>query len=200
MRYIKTFEDFINEKYTASLGLKKNKWSGIEKADKKELEPEFFDLISTAYAEIGGHLKVKSKEDVFKDPKWNYWKMIDIDEDPEADLIVFGQKGKYGIKYSGVGHDGQKISKRKYLDDRGKDLKVNGFYGEVSKKFAEILLKKYDVPTVDNEDAVRKILKKKDIVWHGAHPTKPDMPGNGWYERGISGNKQLKILVGRPKI
>ena len=200
MKHIKTFEQFINEaKYTSTLGLKKNKWSGIEKAEKTKLEPEFFELINTAYAELGGHIKVQNQDDVFKDKDWNYWKMIDIDDDPEVDLVIWGQKGKYGVKYSGVGHDGEKVSKRKYLDDRGRDLKMNGFYGEVSKKFAEILLKKYDVPTVDNEEAVRKILKK-DITWYGSHPTKPDMPGNGWYEREIAGNKQLKIIVRRPKI
>ena len=38
-----------------------------------EVKGELFNLISTAYAEIGGHAKIKNDDDVFADPDWNYW-------------------------------------------------------------------------------------------------------------------------------
>ena len=127
----------IKEDYTSSLGLKKNKWEEINpQKHPDELAREFFKLIDIAYKPIGGHIKVNSPKDVFKDPKWNYWKIVDVDDDPDADVVIFGNKGKYGIKTSGVGHDGGKQAKKAYLDDKGKEFNKKGFYGEVSKKFA----------------------------------------------------------------
>lgn len=199
MKHIKTFEQFISENYSSSLGLKKNKWADLKDSDKEQIRDEFFDLISIAYSEIGGHSKIRTSDDVFSDPDWNYWRMIDIDEDPYVDVIIFGSKGKYGVKYSGVGHDGEYASKRKYMDDRGKDLKMRGFYGEVSGKFSEILLKKYGVPSLDNKEEVEKVLGK-EVEWHGRHPEDPNMPGLGWYTRMLGGHPHTKIIVGRPKI
>jgi hypothetical protein len=130
-------------------------------------------------------------------PDKSNFKVYNVEGGP--DIIIFGQKGKYGVKYSGVGHDGERASKRKYVDDRGKDLKVKGYYGEVSGKFSEILLKKYNVPTVDNKEDVVKILGK-DVEFHGRHPEDPNMPGLGWYTRMLGGHPHTKIIVGRPKI
>jgi hypothetical protein len=199
MKHLKTFEQFVYESYSSKLGLKKNKWEKLKDSDREYIKSEFYDLISIAYSDIGGHSKIRTPEDVFSDPDWNYWQMIDIDEDPYVDIIIFGQKGKYGVKYSGVGHDGERASKRKYVDDRGKDLKVKGYYGEVSGKFSEILLKKYNVPTVDNKEDVVKILGK-DVEFHGRHPEDPNMPGLGWYTRMLGGHPHTKIIVGRPKV
>jgi hypothetical protein len=199
MFHIKSLKNYITEKYSASLGLKKWEWETIDPKKHPELQDEFFELITLAYSAIGGHSKVNSPSDVFKDKDWNFWKIIDVDADPEVDVVVFGEKSKYGIKYAGVGHDGGKDAKREYLDARGKDLKMKGYYGEVSLKFAEILLKKYKVPTVDNKEDVERVTGKS-IEWHGEHPTDKSMPGKGWYTRTIGGHPHIKIMVGRPKI
>jgi hypothetical protein len=189
----------INEAYSSTLGLKKWKWAKVEPKDHPDLADEFFDMIQTAYGPIGGHVKVRAASDVFKEKKWNMWKVIDLDEDPEADLVLFGQEGKYGAKSSGVGHDGSKAAKREYIDAKGKAFKKRGFYGEVSKVFAEIMLKKYDVPIVDNQEDVEKVLNKK-VEWLGEHPTDKSMPGKGWYRRKLGAEYQVKTLVGKPKI
>jgi hypothetical protein len=191
--------NLIQEKYSASLGLKKWKWVKVDPKTHPQLADEFYDMIQNAYAPIGGHAKIQSPDDVFKDKKWNNWKVIDLDEDPEADLVLFGQQTQHGIKSSGVGHDDSKAAKREYLDTKGKELHKNGFYGEVSLKFAEILLKKYDVPVVDNQKDVEKVLGKK-VEWFGQHPTDTSMPGNGWYRRKLGNEYHTKILVGKPKI
>lgn len=199
---IKSLRDFITEDYTATIGLKKNVWTDI-KPDKhpSDLADEFYELINRAYAPIGGHIKVTKPSDVFKDKSWNAWKVIDIDKDPEADVLIFGKKTKFGTKSSGVGHDGSKLAKKAYLNYKGNSFHKPGNYCEVSKKFAEIMLKKYKVPTVDIEDDVKKILgKKREITWYGAHPTDNSMPGNGWYSRKIAGNDHIKIMIGRPKV
>ncbi len=161
-----------------------------------ELAGEFFDLISTAYAAIGGHAKIKSPDDVFSDPEWNYWEGMDIHGDQDFDIVMFGKKTKFGVKYSGVGHDGSSPAKREYIAARGKDLNKLGFYIEVSGRLADILLGSYNVPVVTDEKTVEKVLGKK-VDWIG---TKEGTLGTGWYSRKLGGKMHDKILLGNPKI
>jgi hypothetical protein len=160
-----------------------------------ELAGEMFNLISIAYSEIGGHAKIKSPEDVFSDPDWNFWEGIDIHGSQDFDIIMFGQKTRYGIKFSGVGHDGSGDAKKEYLNDIGKDLKNLGFYLEASGKLSEILINKYGCPTVKSEDEVVKVLGKQ-VKWIGELK---GSSGDGWYIRNIGGHPHEKILLGRPK-
>ena len=103
------------------------------------------------------------------------------------------------MKFSGVGHDGSREAKRFYVKTRAKYLTKRGYYNEVSKKLADILIEKYKVPVVDDEETVRKVLGK-DIEWHGTHPYDDTKPGNGWYVRKIGNSFYPKILLGRPKV
>ena len=200
MKSIKTFEQFILEESSGNiLKPKRNEWVKINPRKYPELADEFYDLIKTAYSSIGGHAKISTPSDVFKDPDWTYWMGVDIHKSPDVDVIIWGQNTKYGIKFSGVGHDGSKIAKKKYLNDRVTDLNKKGFFGEISGKLAEILIGRYNVPVVSNEADVERVLGK-DITWHGKHPTDLNMPGNGWYTRMLGGKPHEKILVGKPKI
>lgn len=197
MKHLQLFEQFINERTSGEIFKpKRNKVIKFDHTKYPELSGEFFDLISTAYAEIGGHAKIKSPDDVFADPDWNYWEGVDLHGSQDFDMIMFGKKTKFGVKYSGVGHDGTKDAKRSYITARGRDLQKLGFYIEVSGKIAEILLNAYDVPVVTDQKEVEKVLGKK-LDWIG---TKDDMPGNGWYSRKLGGKMHDKILLGRPKI
>ncbi|MCK9446471.1 hypothetical protein M0Q50_06330 [bacterium] len=162
-----------------------------------DVTPEMFDLINTAYAEIGGHIKVKQPSDILKNVEWDYWEGTDIHGTKDFDLIMFGTKTHYGIKFSGVGHDGEKDTKKAYLEERGKDLHKLGYYIEVSGKLAEILINKYNVPIVNDEEEVRKVLPYKTIEWVGKYE---GHSGDGWYTRDIGDEKYHKILLGRPKI
>lgn len=197
MKKVKLFEEFVNEKSSGEIfNPKRNKTIKFDAKKYPELSDEFFNLISTAYAEIGGHAKIKSPDDVFSDPDWNYWEGVDIHGDNNFDMIMFGQKTNYGIKYSGVGHDGSSPAKRAYISARGKELQKLGYYIEVSGKIAEILLEKYDVPVVTDIKVIEKVLGKKvDFIG-----TLEGMPGNGWYSRMLGGHKHSKILLGRPRI
>ena len=197
MKKIKLFEEFINERSSGEIfNPKRNKKIKFDAKKYPELADEFYDLISTAYAEIGGHAKIKSPNDVFSDPDWNYWEGVDIHGDNDFDVIMFGQKTNYGIKYSGVGHDGSSPAKRAYITARGKELQKLGYYIEVSGKIAQILLEKYDVPAVTDIKIIEKVLGKKvDFIG-----TLEGMPGNGWYSRMLGGHNHNKILLGRPKI
>ena len=197
MKHIKLFEQFLDEKSSGEIfDPKRNKTIKFDAKKYPELAGEFYNLISTAYAEIGGHAKIKSPNDVFSDPDWNYWEGVDIHNDNNFDMIMFGQKTKYGIKYSGVGHDGSSPAKRAYITARGTELQQLGYYIEVSGKIAEILLEKYGVPVVTDEAIIEKVLGK-DVDFIG---TIKGMPGNGWYSRILAGHAHNKILLGRPKI
>jgi hypothetical protein len=196
MKFIKLFEQFISENTSGELiKPKRGKITKFNHKKYPELAGEFFDLISTAYAAIGGHAKIKSPEDVFGDPDWNYWEGLDIHGDDDFDMIMFGKKTKCGVKYSGVGHDGSSQAKREYIAARGRDLNKLGFYIEVSGRIAEILLDSYDVPVVSDESIVEKVLGKK-VDWIGS---KEGVSGAGWYSRKLGGKMHDKILLGRPK-
>ena len=197
MKKVKLFEEFISERTSGEIfNPKRNKIIKFDSKKYPELSGEFFDLISTAYAEIGGHAKIKSPEDVFADPDWNYWEGVDLHGTSDFDMIMFGKKTKYGVKYSGVGHDGSKDAKRTYITARGKELNKLGFYIEVSGKIAEILLNSYDVPVVTDQEEAEKVLGKK-LEWIGTIEGKP---GTGWYSRKLGGEMHDKILLGRPKV
>jgi hypothetical protein len=197
MKKVKLFEEFINEKTSGEIfNPKRGKTLKFDYKKYPELAGEFYNLISTAYAEIGGHAKINSPDDVFADSEWNYWEGIDIHGDNDFDMIMFGKKTRFGIKYSGVGHDGTSAAKREYITTRGNELQKLGFYIEVSGKIAEILLGKYDVPVVSDINIIEKVLGKK-VEFLG---NKEGMPGNGWYSRKLGGSSHDKILLGRPKI
>jgi hypothetical protein len=197
MKHVKLYEEFINEKTSGEIfNPKRGKTLKFDYKKYPELAGEFYNLISTAYAEIGGHAKINSPADVFADPEWNYWEGVDIHGDNDFDMVMFGKKTRFGVKYSGVGHDGTSAAKREYITTRGNKLQKLGFYIEVSGKIAEILLGKYDVPVVSDINIIEKVLGKK-VEFLG---NKEGMPGNGWYSRKLGGSSHDKILLGRPKI
>lgn len=188
----------LDEKSGEILHTKKNQWVRIDPKDHAELSNELYDLISTAYVDIGGHSKINSPDDVFSDPDWTFWKGVDLHDSPDVDLVVWGQDTKYGVKFSGVGHDGEKDTKRAYLEQKAKDLSKIGYYNEVSGKLAQIMVNKYGVPVVEDEETVKKLIPKM-TEFHGGHPTDPTMPGKGWYTRMIGGHPHVKLVIGRPK-
>ena len=223
MTTLKNYEQFINESETAQaetefniakeVKAKKNQWTKIEipkDADLKDkYENELFKLISSAYKTLGGYAKISKPDDVFADTNWDIWKGIDIDQDPNFDIIIWGETTPYGIKSCGVGHDGEEASRKGYLQvkaDEFKDVSKN-YYGEVSDKLAAILINKFGVPVVEDEETVREVVGKEKVMeFAGQHPkvksgesTEKDCPGKGWYKRKIAGHEHWKILVGNPK-
>ena len=198
---LKTYEEWLTEKKTSGdiFLPKRNVRLQFDPNKHPELAGEMFNLIATAYATLGGHAKIKSPADVFSDPDWNFWEGVDIHGSPDFDLVMFGSKTRYGIKFAGVGHDGSSQAKREYISSRGKDLKKLGFYVEVSGKIANILIKDYRVPVVDNKAEIEKVIGK-DVEFVGKNPEDPGAPGDAWYVRTIGGHKHTKILLGRPRI
>ena len=201
MKGLPSYKDFVNEKYSADhaeeLGTDDHQWSEIDPAKHPELAKEFFELVKLAYASIGGHAKIKSPKDLFSHKNnWTFWEGIDLHGSPDIDLVTFGKHTKYGVKFSGVGHDGARESKKEYLEKKARDLSTIGFFGEVSGKLADIILAKYKVPHIRSQEEAEKLLGK-EVEWHGKHPNGKS-PGEGWYTRKLGGKSHTKIIVGNP--
>jgi hypothetical protein len=167
--------------------------------EKKRLAQNLFDLIQNAYKDIGGHHDFKSPSDVM-DPELEFWTASDIDSDPDVDVTMFGKKTPQGIKYTGIGHDGQKDNIKHMLKHRSAEMKKSGHYAEVSGDAFRVYVERGGVPVVEDEDTVRRVLGNKyEIEWHGKHPTDPSKKGNGWYSRISGGGKKFtKTLIGVP--
>ena len=176
----------------------KNKYVQVtDKAELKSLQDRLFDLIQTAYSSIGGHVKFKSPSDVL-DPELTYWKVADVDDDPEIDVTTFGKNTRYGVKHTGLGHDGERANIKNLLTHKSKLLNSPGNYVEVSGPAFDSFVGKGGAPTIDDEETVRSILAGKELEWHGKHPTDPSKKGEGWYTRVIGGGKHTKIMAGIP--
>ena len=69
----------------------------------------------------------------------------------------------------------------------------------MSKGIAHLMIKYHQVPHVEDEEKVRRVLgPSKEIEWLGQHPEGRYPNYNGWYVRDISGHKELKIMLGSP--
>ena len=172
------------------------KSKAIENEGEVQIADELFSLINTAYAKIGGHFDFKSAEDL--PGSYSDWIAVDLDDDPEPDALrVLNKKGA-GQKMVASGHDGTRSAIRAYLAKSAELFHSEGFYGELSKGIAHIMIKHHNVPFVNNQDEVERVLGKT-VEWVGEHP-EGKYPGyNGWYVRKISGmHEEMKILVGRP--
>lgn len=198
-KFNELYESVLAEKFNKISKNKKNKWMNISDKDIEndpELAAELFDLVDITYKGIGGHVNYKDPKDFPGNVK--NWKAIDIDDDPEPD-VVFADKIKKGNSKSVLtATDGTKPAKKKMLDQKVSDLNKKGNIAEVSDALAHVLITRHNVPFVKDEAVVRDILQK-DLKWVGEHPSGKYPNHDGWYERVLGGEAHLKILVGTPK-
>jgi hypothetical protein len=196
----KFVREVLVEKRFADLGVSKGKWTNIPSEElavhtpEIDLDDEVFDLITTAYAGLaGGNLKVKSPNDL--PGKYTFFDVIDLDDDPEPDSVVFGKIRGGNLKIGGMGHDGSS-GKSVSISRLIELVKQPGTFAEVSGRPAEILLSA-GVPVVTDYEKA-KALVQRDIQWYGKHPTKDYGPGiDGWYSRSYGdATPHLKIIVG----
>lgn len=181
----------------------KNTWVELSKEERNQLKHNMWDLVNNAYKIFPkGHPRIRGANDVYKDSEMTFWRASDHDDDPKADMVVFGRKTPYGIKISGVGHDGDILSRKEVMRQCADLLKQQGFFIEASGAVSKILLQMFKSPTVDTPEDVEKVLDKPIKKWLG---TIEDQAGYGWYVRdvdydGDGGNFLTKILIGKPNI
>ena len=189
-------KELLAEKTFADLGVAKNQWEDVPEEEialhtpEIDLDDEIFDLVKTSYASLpGGNLKIKSPADLPGD--YTYFDVIDVDDDPAPDAVVFGKMRGGSLKIGGMGHDGgagKRISIQHLIDV----VQQPGTFAEVSGRPAEIALAA-GVPVVEDEQRVRDLIQR-DLEWVGEYPGKE---GKGWYKRQYGeGAAHLKIIVG----
>ena len=196
----KRWENFIKEKKYSDFSKGKGQWTDMQKSDLEtqdnvDLTYELYDLISTAYSTIGGNFDYKSPEDL--PGKADIWTAVDVDGDEAPDALRIGKTKPHGKKLTASGHDGTEAGKNAYVQKTADMLNTRGYYAEMSKGIAHLMIKYHQVPFVADEETVRKVLGK-EIEWLGQHPEGRYPEYNGWYVRDISGNKELKIMLGTP--
>jgi hypothetical protein len=169
--------------------LPKGEWVDLDKQETEEFSGDIFDLINTAYAQIGGNLNYTSANDVTGAQGDADYEVIDIDEDPEIDAVVVSKKKPAGNKMAAMGHDGSSLAKSKTINKQADLLKTPGNFVEVSGKIKDILLAK-GVPVVTDKVTIEKVMKGKAL----------DIQDDGSYTRYISGKETHKILLGKPSI
>lgn len=170
----------------------KYKWYSVNR-NKSVIKNNLFYLVNFAYDDIGGNVRINSPDKVSKDKGVDFWVSADVNNDPYADIVIFGRKTKYGIKMSGFGHNGEFLSINKLFDKMCELLRNDGFYNESSGKPAQIYLMK-KVPVVKDINIIREIFNE-----FGADAEFID-DTNTWYIRTVNskGEKSKEILFGKP--
>ena len=192
LRLKKILEDFDSDICRDRNDCSKNKWIELlNKGEKEEIKNNLYVLIDNSYGKMGGHVRIQNPEDIL-DPELIHWEVVDLsDDNPEGDVdaVIFGKKTPFGIKISGMGHDGNKYSKSQLVMQLYRQLNKIGYWVEASGKFAENMLK-IKTPYIDNQQDVEKIFNQK-VKW---------LNDKGWYNRKIDNNILKEIILGKPKI
>ncbi len=110
--------DLLNE-----IDIPKNKWTTIPSSELKDYDDEIFNLISTAYAPIGGHPNYKSPDNITGREADAEYEVIDLDDDPEIDAISVTKSKPSGKKFTATGHDNSKPAKSKVVNHKADLLK-----------------------------------------------------------------------------
>jgi hypothetical protein len=167
---------------------RKNTWIELPRHVVASNADELFDLVQNAYADKGGNLKIKSRNDIMDRTEINYWLAIDTDTDPEPDAAIGGKSTPAGTKISVMGQDGGKDAKRSVIQRMIAAMKTRGFYAEIDMDLAN----KFGLKPITNKTIINKVLAGKEI----------EHLGKGLYKRtiGAAGKAKEKVLVGIPKV
>jgi len=168
-------------------GFDKNVWVNLTDDEKEEFADEIFNLISNAYAPIGGNPNYKSADDVVDAEGDADYMVIDLDDDDEFDAVKVSKNKGAGQKSVAMGHDGSQPAKSAAVNITAIMLKEPGHYIEVSGKLKDILMSK-GVPVVTDKETIQRVMQGKSI----------EMNDDGTYSRYIGGEKHTKTLMGNP--
>lgn len=186
MKKILSYKLFEEYKFIPDIAKNKKFWYLIDTKEILKISDNVIDLIKIAYKNTSYGSFVNSEEDMLRSTDWY---AIDVDSDPDADAVVFGRKTKFGLKIQGIGHDGDKTSKKIVLDKLYSLLNREGFWIEASDKI-EYLLYKNIVPYIEDVEKIKLLFPDSDIYMDNQ---------KGRYTRTLTNNKTTKETVfGKP--
>lgn len=197
-------KEIISEKFydiVRDVGKDKGDWVDLEKQPVKSkvkadlpTRENLFDLVNSAYINAlkAPHVGITGPEDVLG-PEYDYWEAIDIDENPDADAVLFG-KTKFGIKLAGIGHNGEKLSKQVLLRYQVNLLNKDGYWVEASPPISDIMKAK-GAPIFTDKEKIQKLFpNSKFTQWFD----------DGSYTRTIPNEQRSSekrhYIFGRPRI
>lgn len=175
MKWIKYFE-----------GFKKNKWEVLLSNPDKKIEGErLIDLVDTAYSVTPLGSFVKTINDVIK----SQWVVIDYNEEDGIDACVFYRNSRtdenwLGQKIQGIGHDGEKDSKKIVVKKMVDLLEKDGYWTEVSDKMEEVI-RRNGCRVVTDLETLQKLFPNSNI----------EMLEAGQYQRTIDNGEVVKETV-----
>lgn len=197
-------KEILSEKFydiAKSVGKDKGDWLDLEKNPiKKKVEMDFptrkniFDLVDYAYRSALGepHVGVKTPDDVIG-KEYDYWEAIDINNDPDADAVLFG-KSKFGVKISGIGHNGEKLAKSEAIKFIVNQLHKNGYWVEASSPIADILKAK-GAPILKDKEKIKMIFPNSEFTrWYD------DGSYNRIIDNKLRNSSAREYIFGNPKI
>lgn len=172
----------------------KNEWITLSDADKEELSDQLIKVVQTAYVGTNAGSFVNSLKDVMPSD----WMVLDWDQDPEVDAAIFWRGPRSGEpwggkKLQGLGHDGQKDSKKKMLSKMTELLKTKSenWWSESSGVIRERFLS-HNVPFVKDIQTIQKVFPKTPVTMID--------PSTGQYERDLGGKIIVETMFGHPII
>jgi hypothetical protein len=181
---LKSFHSLISEVTFNDIYHVKDKWFRVNGDRIKDLGGNFHALVDGAYREVygTGHVSFASPKEVTNS---GFWTAIDLDDDPDADAVIFGRMTPQGFKIRGIGHDSQKKSKASLLAQLLYLLNRGGYWIEASDKLESILRAK-GAPIVNDINNLQKLF-----------PASPQITLNtdGSYMRG----EYKETTFGKPK-
>jgi hypothetical protein len=138
--------------------LPKNSWEALTAdPDKQEFGQELVNLVQTAYqsTELGSN--VNDLSDVVPSD----WLVLDWDKNPDVDTLVFYRTNRAGEtwrgnKIQGIGHDGQRGSKKKAIQKLEQVLQQQGWWIEASDAL-RATLRKVNAPIVTDVGFLREL-------------------------------------------
>ena len=178
-------KSLIPEAYADTYG--KNQWIQLKKDEVSAYSDEIISLIVGAYATKGGNFEIQSANDLINSDL-NYWLASDIDQDPDADVVLGGKQTKHGTKMTIMGQDGSAIAKRSAISRMIDLMKKRGFYAEMDVELAQ----KLSMQPIKDKQLISQVLAGKEL----------DYNTDGSYQRLIGPTKTLKtkVMVGIPKV
>jgi len=183
IRYVKLFEDFINE-----LKVPSGKWVEY---DLSKIDDEGMKLIWNMYTETYAKQGMDLSADDWKElqSKYKATALKDVDRDTEPDAFIIYKPTKWGNKIALLGTNNKREAKSDVVKKLLDLVKTKGWFIEASLKMEEILSNS-KAPVITDEKMIR------DVV---GEDKKPEFEEDGYYTRFLSkaGKRIRKRMYGR---
>lgn len=165
----------------------------------EEVRTELFELVNSAYGDVGGHMNVSSPGAL---DNYDYWFFNNptLDKEGKIRSAAFASTTRNGsVKVSVFASDGSPAGKG-FLMKAIKDiLSRPNWWAELPDQAAAFFISR-GVPVVSSQEAVLMLLGRRvfnsNFEWHGHHPTKKNFPGEGWYSKDYAGSQSVRTILG----